>query len=149
MKTPENQPSGVGTIVGQSGISSGESKEADDIHGNHADIEFVGVQRKVVKRIFIGSVKEGVTIEKITQYMKDRRIQPTFVRLMWSKRKGTTSVRKNIFAEDFDTVKESMFWQDHGYHWLNGNIYRGINGATVVTMGDFNAHLQTFRSNQS
>ena len=68
---------------------------------------------------------------------------------MWSKRKGTTSVRKNIFAEDFDTVKESMFWQDHGYHWLNGNIYRGINGATVVTMGDFNAHLQTFRSNQS
>ena len=102
-----------------------------------------------MKRIFIGGVKEGVTIEKITQYMKDRRIQPTFVRLMWSKRKGTTSVRKNIFAEDFDTVKESMFWQDHGYHWLNGNIYRGINGATVVTMGDFNAHLQTFRSNQS
>jgi hypothetical protein len=77
-----------------------------------SDTEFVGIQRKAVKHIFLGGIKEGVTTQKIVQYMKHRGIEPTFVRLMKSKRKGTTSACVNVFVKDFDTVKESKFWPE-------------------------------------
>jgi hypothetical protein len=90
-----------------------EIKGTDHANSSDNNIEFVGVQRKAVKRIFIGGIKEGVTTEKIIQYMKDRGIEPTFVRLMKSKRKGTTSARVNVYVEDFDTVIVSTFWPEH------------------------------------
>ena len=37
------------------------------VNSDNNNIEFVGVQRKEVKRIFLGGVKEGVTTEKITK----------------------------------------------------------------------------------
>ena len=83
-----------------------------EINGVDTDVEFVGIQRKTVKRIFLGGIKKGVTTQKIVQYMKDRSIEPTFVRLMKSKRKGTTSARVNVYAKDFNIVKESNFWPE-------------------------------------
>ncbi|CAB4036517.1 Hypothetical predicted protein [Paramuricea clavata] len=79
---------------------------------NANDVQFVGVERQRTKRVFLGGIREGVSSENIREYMMKRNINPTFERLMQSKRKGTTSVRINVVAKDFDVVKETPFWPD-------------------------------------
>ena len=51
--------------------------------------------------------------------MKDTGIEPTFFRLMQSKRKGTTSTRVNVYVKDFDSV--SIFWPVgvHARPWVS------------------------------
>ena len=94
-----------------------ENNETNNVN----DVQFVGVERQRIKRVFLGGIREGVSSEKIREYMMKRNINPTFVRLMQSKRKGTTSVRINVVAKDFDVVKESPFWPDRVYArpWLS------------------------------
>ncbi|CAB4039925.1 Hypothetical predicted protein [Paramuricea clavata] len=88
---------------------------------NRVDIEFVGMQRKAVKRIFLGGIKVGVTTQKIVRYMKDRGIEPTFVRLMKSKRKRTTSAKTSTPSKS-PSFGLKGFVQDRGYRKLNGKI---------------------------
>ena len=81
------------------------TEELKQIIGNTVDNtngDFVGVSRKSVKRIYLGGVKEGVNVEKVRQYMVDKKVNPTFVRLLKSQRRGTIAVRVNIIIEDFD-----------------------------------------------
>ena len=94
-----------------------ENNETNNVN----DVQFVGVERQRIKRVFLGGVREGVSSEKIREYMTKRNINPTFVRLMQSKRKGTMSVRINVAAKDFDVVKETSFWPDGVYArpWLS------------------------------
>jgi hypothetical protein len=88
---------------------------------NSNDVQFLGVERQRIKRIFLEGIREGVSSEKIREYMMKRNINPTFVRFMQSKRKGTTSVRINVVAKDFDVVKETPFLPDGVYSrpWLS------------------------------
>ena len=83
--------------------------------------EFVGVSRKSVKRIYLGGVKEGVNVEKVKQYMVDKKVNPTFVRLLKSQRRGTIAVRVNVNTEDFEQVCRNEFWPNNVYarEWLS------------------------------
>ena len=67
--------------------------------------------------------QEKALVQKRSEstYVMKRNINPTFVRLMQSKRKGTMSVRINVVAKDFDVVKETSFWPDGVYArpWLS------------------------------
>ena len=94
-----------------------ENNETNNVN----DVQFVGVERQRIKRVFLGGIRAGVSSEKIREYMMKRNINPTFVRLMQSKRKGTTSVRINVVAKDFDVVKETPFWPEGVYArpWLS------------------------------
>ena len=94
-----------------------ENNETNNVN----DIQFVGVERQRIKRVFLGGIREGVSSEKIREFMTKRNINPTFVRLMQSKRKGSMSVCINVVAKDFDVVKETAFWPDGVYArpWLS------------------------------
>jgi hypothetical protein len=80
---------------------------------NANDVQFVGIERQRIKRVFLGGIREGVSSEKIREYMMKRNINPTFERTM--------SVRINVVAKDFDVVKEIPFWPDGVYArpWLS------------------------------
>ena len=93
----------------------------DNEANNENEVQSVGVERQRIKRVFLRGIREGVSSEKIREYMLKRNINPTFVRLMQSKRKGTTSVRINVVAKDFEVVKETPFWPEGVYArpWLS------------------------------
>ena len=92
--------------------------------------DFVGVQRKIIKRLYLGGVRLGTSIEKIKEYMKQKGISPTFIRIFNSKRKGTIAVRVNVNEEDFDCVCNNDFWPNHVYarQWLSKQSWekRGV-----------------------
>ena len=94
-----------------------ENNETNNVN----DVQFVGVERQRIKCVFLGGVREGVSSEKIREYMTKRNINPTFVRLMQRKRKGTMSTCINVVAKDFNVVKETSFWPDGAYArpWLS------------------------------
>lgn len=76
----------------------------------------------------LGGVREGVSTEKITKYMAERNVKPTFIRLMKSKRRGTISVRVNVVAKDFSTVKETDFWPEgvHARPWVSSTKWQHL-----------------------
>jgi hypothetical protein len=53
-------------------------------------------ETKMKRRLYLGGVRLGTSIEKIKEYMEQRGISPTFIRIFNSKRKGTIAVRVNI-----------------------------------------------------
>lgn len=103
---------GQAVIAQSDGSNESKNKATERDTDKCKEVEFVGVERQAIKRIFLGGVNEGVSAEKIAECMKGRNINPTYIRLMQSKRKGTTSIRINIAAKDFNVVKESAFWPD-------------------------------------
>ncbi|CAB4009797.1 Hypothetical predicted protein [Paramuricea clavata] len=102
-----------------------EDRESPDIEKETSD--FVGVQRQKIKRIYLGGVREGTNA--IKQYMQEKGIFPTFVRLFNSKRKGTVAVRINVKNDDFERVSGNDFWPEYVYsrpwlskqNWINKN----------------------------
>jgi hypothetical protein len=96
----------------------------------HESLDFVGVERKKIKRLYLEGVRLGTSIEKIKEYMEQRGISPTFIRIFSSKRKGTIAVRVNINDEDFDCVSNNDFWPNHVYarQWLSKQSWekRGV-----------------------
>jgi hypothetical protein len=62
---------------------------------DNTNSEFVGVARRVVKRLYLGGAREGATSELVTEYMERKGISPTVIRIFKSKRKGTVAIRVN------------------------------------------------------
>ena len=56
-----------------------------------------------------------VTGNIITQYMVDKKVNPTFVRLLKSQGRETIAVRVNVKIEDFDKVCRNEFWPNNVY----------------------------------
>ena len=110
----------------ESNLSGADSKEDNE---SSEEMDFVGVQKHKVRRLYLGGVREGVNEQTITNYMQKRGISPTFMRLFKSKRKGTVAVRVNVKSADFERVSDNEFWPKHVYarewlskaKWLNKN----------------------------
>ena len=76
---------------------------------------FIAVERKNTKRIYLGGVKEGVDVEGIKQYINIKGVNPSVVRLLTSKRKGTVAVKINVLSKDFGIVLKKEFWPTNVY----------------------------------
>lgn len=85
--------------------------------------DFIGVERKYTKRIYLGGVKQGVDVEKIDKYITDRGVNPSVIRLLASKRIGTVAVKINVPAKDFEALLKKDFWPANIYvrPWLSVN----------------------------
>ena len=88
-----------------------KSEIQKDQPNSNTSEEFVGVERNKIKRLYLqlGGVREGVTVQLISEYMEKRGIIPTFVRLMQSKRSGTVAVRVNVNTKDVKQALENDF----------------------------------------
>ena len=91
-----------------------------ELETEHADVEFVGVRKLNIERVYLGGVKEGVNEGKIRQFMEN--IIPTIIRILKSRRKGTIAVRVNVKYENFDQVYKNDFWLTDIYArpWISG-----------------------------
>ncbi|CAB4044477.1 Hypothetical predicted protein [Paramuricea clavata] len=83
--------------------------------------EFIGVERRNTKRLYLGGVKDGVHASTIKEFMQGKGVQPTFVRIMKSRRSGTVAVRINVRASDIKEILEPNFWPKNVYarEWLS------------------------------
>ena len=66
-------------------------------------------------------MKDGVEAHAIKEFMEQKGVHPTFVRMMKSKRKGTVGVRINVIAADLKATLETGFWPKNIYarEWLS------------------------------
>lgn len=110
------------TIRNQLETDKGQQTETYNNHVNHEtehelELEsgFIGVKRNNTKRIYLGGVKEGVDAERIKQFINNKGINPSVVRVLTSKRKGTVAVKINVLTKDFETVLKKEFWPTNVY----------------------------------
>ena len=129
-----------------SGESCGENEQNNpiEIQSDSSDVNgvgeesFVGVERKRIKRLYLGGVREGATEKLISDYMNRKGITPTFVRLMKSKRKGTIAVRVNVLNDDFELASMKEFWPMHVYarEWLSKERWLQKSGSDIQKNGE-------------
>ena len=50
------------------------------------------MERRYIKRIYLGGVKDGVEAHAIREFMEQKGVRLTFVRMMKSKQKGTVGL---------------------------------------------------------
>ena len=92
-----------------------------EIHSDYSDTNcvsedlFVGVERRRIKRLYLGGMREGATEKLISGYMTKKGINPTFVRLIKSKRIGTVAVRVNVLNDNFERASAKDFWPRQVY----------------------------------
>ena len=79
---------------------------------------FVWVERRRIKRLYLGGVREGATEKLISEYVTKRGIKPTFVRLMKSKRIGSVAVRVNVLNEDFERASAKDLQKVAAQKWF-------------------------------
>ena len=79
---------------------------------DETDVEFVGVKRSRIKTrcFFLSGITEKVSSKQILNYLQDRQIIPTLLRVFTSKQKGTFSAKLNVREEDSAKVLDKDFW---------------------------------------
>ncbi|CAB3977538.1 Hypothetical predicted protein [Paramuricea clavata] len=79
---------------------------------DETDVEFVGVKRSRIKtqRFFLSGINEKVSSKQILNYLQDRQIIPTLLRVFTSKQKGTLSAKLNVRDKDSAKVLDKDFW---------------------------------------
>ena len=107
---PSNYSAGIAQTM------SINREAVSELETEHADVEFVGIRKLSIKCDYLGGVKEGVNEEKIRQFMENKGVIPTFIRILKSRRKGTIAIRVNVKYE----ILIRYFWPtvsmpDHGY----------------------------------
>ena len=107
--------------VNSQSCTPGSRKNNDQALPNANPNAFIGMERRYIKRIYLGGVKDGVEAHAIKEFMEKKGVHPTFVRMMKSKRKGTVGVRINVTAADLKVTLESGFWPKNIYarEWLS------------------------------
>ena len=50
------------------------------------------MERRCIKQIYLGGVKDGVEAHAIKEFMEQKGVHPTFVRMVKSKQKGTVGL---------------------------------------------------------
>ncbi len=91
-----------------------QKKELDNASSTSLK-EFIGVEWRHIKRVYLGGVKDGVDASTIKNFMQEKSVKPTFVRMIKSKRKGTVAVRINVIASDLNKILETTFWPKNVY----------------------------------
>ena len=73
---------------------------------------FVGVKRgrNRTKRLFLSGIACGVNEKHIQSYLERRNINPTYISVFPSKRKGTVSAKVHISCADLPVVQKDHFW---------------------------------------
>jgi len=61
-------------------------------------------------RFYVGDISNEVTVEEIKEYLDNRDIKYSIVRLMRSRRKNSIAARVNIFPEYCASVQHRFFW---------------------------------------
>ena len=90
---PSNYSAGIAQTM------SINREAVSELETEHADVEFVGIRKLSIKCDYLGGVKEGVNEEKIRQFMENKGVIPTFIRILKSRRKGTIAIRVNVKYE--------------------------------------------------
>ena len=106
----------------QSCISESSKNNAQDTADVNANENaFIGVEWRYIKRIYLGGVKDGFEAHAIKEFMEQKGVHPTFVRMMKSKRKETVGVRINVIAVDLKVTLETGFWPKNinAREWLS------------------------------
>ena len=101
-----------------SGLKINNAQATPDLNANSK--AFIGVERRYIKRIYLGGAKDGVEVHGIKKFTEQKSVYPTFVRMMKSRRKGTVGlgVRINVIAvwgADCEFIICSKYC-----HFLNG-----------------------------
>ena len=75
---------------------------------------FVGVERRRnrTKRIFLSGIASSVNKKHIQSYLERRNINPTYISVFPSKRKGTVSAKVHIRSADLPFVQKDDFWPE-------------------------------------
>ena len=73
---------------------------------------FVGVgrRRNRTKRIFLSGIASNVNEKHIKSYLEQRNINPTYISVFPSKRKGTVSAKVHIPSVDLPLLQHEDFW---------------------------------------
>ena len=104
-----------------SGLKINNAQVTPDLNANSK--AFIGVERRYIKRIYLGGAKDGVEVHAIKKFTEQKSVYPTFVRMMKSRRKGTVGlgVRINVIAADLKATLETGFWPKNIYarEWLS------------------------------
>ena len=79
------------------------------------------MERRNIKRIYLGGVKDGVEAHAIKEFMEQKSVYPTFVRMMKSGQKGIVGVRINVKAADLKATLEMGFGLKISMH-ENGSL---------------------------
>ena len=62
------------------------------------------------KRIFLTGIASSVNEKHIQSYLESRNINPTYISVFPSKRKGTASAKVHIPSADLPLVQDNDFW---------------------------------------
>ncbi len=88
--------------------------------------EFRGVQREYrTKRMFISGIADTVKRDRIGEYLLDKGVRTSVIRIFSSSRKGTVSARINVFKEDLEKIEAKHFWP-RGVScrpWMTRNVF--------------------------
>ena len=79
------------------------------------------MERRYIKRIYLGGVKDGVEAHVLKEFMEQKGVYRTFLRMMKSGQKGIVGVRINVIAADLKATLETGFWPKNIYarEWLS------------------------------
>ena len=73
----------------------------------------VGVKRRrnqTKQRLFLSGIASSVNEKHIQSYLERRNINPTYISVFPSKRKGTVSAKVHISCADLPFVQKDHFW---------------------------------------
>ena len=74
--------------------ATGRNTIHENIETNNVnDVQFVGVGRQSIKRVFLGATREGVSSEKIREYVCDEKKHKSNIRSLDAKQKERNYVR--------------------------------------------------------
>ena len=120
-----------------SGLRINNTQATPDSNANSN--AFIGVERRNIKRIYLGGVKDGVEAHAIKEFMEQKGVYPTFVRMMKSRRKETVGVRINVIAADLKAALETGFWPQNIYarEWLSKERWEKRLSQMLSTSGSY------------
>ena len=80
---------------------------------------FIGVKRTRVntRAFFLGGINKKVNAKQIYEYLLQRDITPTLLKVFSSKRKGTMSAKLNVKSKDIARVLAPDFWPKYVRCW--------------------------------
>ena len=90
-------------------------QQRNNTPNNNSEISadgFVGVKRRRnrTKRLFLSGIASSVNEKHIQSYLERQNINPTYISVFPSKRKGTVSAKVHISCADLPFVQKDHFW---------------------------------------
>lgn len=112
----------------------------------------MGVKRSRIKtrRFFLSGINEKVSSKQILNYLQDRQIIPTLLRVFTSKQKGTLSAKLNVRDEDSAKVLDKDFWPKYVRcrNWVSQKQFDKTRNQTTCTKVMAQTHQFNVDNNQ-